>query len=124
MTVLLYSLARLSSNPDDLWLDHVKKEHSSSPEGVSWAAFHASNADKIPHADISSLFPVWRDNSKSPAMIKHFLDTVKDAVEYLNPGQTPVIAFDQPLFALAKKVQWHHPQTYGKLVTNDGTTPH
>ena len=57
-------------------------------------------------------------------MIKHSLDTVKDAVEYLNPGQTPVIAFDQPLFALAKKVQWHHPQTYGKLVTNDGTTPH
>ena len=94
------TLAQISSNLDHLWLDHATKEHSSNPEGVSWAAFHASNADKIPHADISSLLPVWRDNSK----FKHSLDTVKDAVEYLNPGQTPVIAFDQPLFALAKKV--------------------
>ena len=50
-----YSLAQLSSISDHLWLHHVKKEHSSSP----WAAFHASNADKIPHAHMSSLFPVW-----------------------------------------------------------------
>ena len=39
-----------------------------------------------------------------------------DAVAYLNPGHTPVVAFDQPLFALAKKIQWHHPDTYGRLV--------
>ena len=38
-------------------------------------------------------------------MIKHSLDTVKDAVEYLNPGQTPMIAFYQSLFVLTKKVQ-------------------
>ena len=114
-----YSLAQISSNLDHLWLDHATKEHSSNPEGVSWAAFYASNADKIPLSDISSLFPVWRDNSKSSAMLKHSLDTVKDAVEYLT-GQTPAIAFDQPLFALAKKVQWHHPHTYRKLVTMMG----
>ena len=109
-----YSLAQISSNPDNLWLDHVTREHSSNPEDVFWAAFHASNADKIPYADISSLYPVWRDNSKSSVMIKHSLDTVKDAVKYTNLGQTPVIALDQPFFALAKKLQWHHLQTYGK----------
>ena len=49
-------------------------------------------------------------------MIKHSLDVVMDAVAYLNFGQTPVVAFDQPLFALAKKIQWHHPDTYGRLV--------
>ena len=48
-----YSLAQLSSISDHLWLHHVKKEHSSSPDGVSWAAFHASNADKISHSDKS-----------------------------------------------------------------------
>jgi hypothetical protein len=33
------------------------------------------------------------------------MDVVKAAVEYLNPGQTPILAADQPLCALAKKIQ-------------------
>ena len=36
------------------------------------------------------------------------------AVEHLNPGQTAFIAFDQPLFALAKEIQWRHPDTMGE----------
>ena len=61
------------------------------------------------------------DDSKSAAIIKHSLDVVKDAVAYLYPGQTPLVAFDQLLFALAKKIQWHHPDTYGQLVTMMGS---
>ena len=40
------------------------------------------------------------------AMIKLSFCVVKRAIEHLNPGQTPVIAFDQPLYALAKSIQW------------------
>ena len=47
-------------------------------------------------------------------MIKHAVTVVKKAVEHLNPGQTAVIAFDQPLFALAKEIQWRHPDTMGE----------
>ena len=36
------------------------------------------------------------------------------AVEHLNPGQTAVIAFDQPLFALAKEIQWRHSDAIGE----------
>ena len=60
------------------------------------------------------------DDSKTAAIIKHSLDVVTDAVAYLNPGQTPVVTFDQLLFALAKKIQWNHPDTYGELVTMMG----
>ena len=35
-------------------------------------------------------------------------------MEYLNPGQIPVTTFDQPLFALAKFVQWKWPDTHGE----------
>ena len=35
-------------------------------------------------------------------------------VSHLNPGQVPVIAADQPLFAMAKQVQWHWPEKYGE----------
>jgi hypothetical protein len=39
-------------------------------------------------------------------MIKHGMNVVREAIEYLNPGQIPVTTLDQPLFALAKFVQW------------------
>ena len=32
----------------------------------------------------------------------------------MHPGQIPVTAFDQPLFALAKYVQWQFPDIYGE----------
>ena len=41
---------------------------------------------------------------------------MKEAVEFLNPGQIPVTAFDQPLIALVKFVQWRWPDTYGERV--------
>jgi len=33
------------------------------------------------------------------------MDTIKEATPFLNPGQTPAMAVDQPLFALAKQIQ-------------------
>ena len=32
----------------------------------------------------------------------------------LNPGQTPVIAADQPIYAVAKQIQWHWLDQYGE----------
>ena len=32
----------------------------------------------------------------------------------LNPGQTPIIGMDQPLYALAKQIQWERPRAYGE----------
>ena len=34
--------------------------------------------------------------------------------EHLNAGQVPVMTFDQPLFALAKCVQWKWPEIFGE----------
>ena len=42
------------------------------------------------------------------------MDVVKNAVEHVNPGQTPVVTLDQPLFALAKQIQWKWPEKYGE----------
>ena len=33
-------------------------------------------------------------------------------VAYLNSFKTPVIAADQPIYALAKQIQWHWPEKY------------
>ena len=47
-------------------------------------------------------------------MIKHSMDVIRNAAQHLNPGQTPVVTFDQPLFALAKQIQCKWPQEYGE----------
>ena len=47
-------------------------------------------------------------------MIRHSMDVVKSAVVHLNAGQTPVLTFDQPLFTLAKQIQWKWPDKYGE----------
>lgn len=39
---------------------------------------------------------------------------VKDAITYINPGQTPIIGMDQPLYALAKQIQWEKADVYGE----------
>ena len=39
-------------------------------------------------------------------MISHAITVISKAVEYLNPEQTVVVACDQPMFALAKTIQW------------------
>ena len=49
-------------------------------------------------------------------MIKHGMDVERQAIQFLNPGQIPITTFDQPLFALAKFVQWKWPDTHGEKV--------
>ena len=40
-------------------------------------------------------------------MIYHAMSIIKSATETLNPGQTPVITLDQPLYMIAKAIQWN-----------------
>ena len=42
------------------------------------------------------------------------MDINKLSVNHLNPGQVPVIAFDQPLFAVAREIQWNWSDLYGE----------
>ena len=45
----------------------------------------------------------------SVATMKHIMRKICDAVAFLNPGQIPVSAANQPLYALAKQTQWTWP---------------
>ena len=47
-------------------------------------------------------------------IILHSMDVIKAVVQRLNPDQVPVVAADQPFFALAKDVQWIWPDTQGE----------
>ena len=107
------------------WCEHVTRvietELNSQDEKdlhVSWAAYHANEMPaeivQTPPLTTSALLPLFPDDSKSVAMIKHSMDVVKKAVTFLNPGQVPVLTCDQPLFKLAKEIQWIWPDIYGE----------
>ena len=94
------------------WLENVfeKLNHGElqNNEYISWAAYHASMQNELPqNVCLIAMLPLFKEQAHSPAMIRHSMIVVRDAVQFLNPGQIPVVTFDQPLYAIAKQVQWN-----------------
>ena len=58
------------------------------------------------------LFPLFEEQVASPAMSRHSMNVISNAVQYLNPEQTSVMACDQTLFAIAKQIQWIRHNSY------------
>ena len=79
---------------------------------VSWSAYNASNIDTIKGPNLSALLPLFREPSKSAAMVKHGMDLIKKAIDFLSKGKNLVIAYDQLLFASAKLLQWNCKEYY------------
>ena len=94
------------------------KEEISSESTISWPAYHATySTDKCvkeKQSAASCLLPLFYDVAHTEAMICHSMKVVKKAVSFLNGDQTPVIAMDQPLFTIAKRIQWSLPELYGE----------
>ena len=102
------------------WLKHAYQllENDKIEKGVTitWSAFHASfqDASADSHITLTQMLPLFYEKAATAAMIKHGINVLRWATEFLNPGQIPVMAFDAPLFALAKFIQWNWPDTHGE----------
>ena len=102
------------------WLEHVRdelnREISQNTLQISWAAFHANKLlpNRENQLSRSSLLPLFQEEAASAAMICHAIDVITKAVNFLNQGQIPVLACDQQLYAIAKKIQWNFPTVYGE----------
>ena len=81
-----------------------------------WFSFHAarSDADGLPEILIESLLPLFQEKAATPEMIQHGMELVTKIIEYLNPHQIPVLVIDQPLYDLAKKMQWTFFDIFGE----------
>ncbi len=99
------------------WLNSVKRtlENDTADAWISWSAYHAdAQRAVIPPAAIHALLPLFIDSAHSVSMLRHSMDITKAAVQYLNPGQVPILTADQPLFAILKEIQWTWPVTHGE----------
>ena len=120
---LLHTIPDLPSNIHSLllnqflWLNKVIMTQDDSPIQVTWSShFSMFSKDKPFEVGISSLMPLLRDQAHDVATIKHSLEQIKSAVSFLNPTQSPVVTVDQPLFALAKQIQWTWPREFEQFV--------
>ena len=122
--VVLNTRARLASTPDrdatsknndrdEDWLVNTRQvlneRELTKEDTLSWAAYRASKSSLSSHQPaLISLLPMFTDNAYSLAMISiaHAINVISSAVKHLNPSQIPVVAVDQPLFVLAKQIQW------------------
>lgn len=57
---------------------------------------------------------MFAENAHSLAMALHSMNIVQSAVHHVNYSQTPVIAVNHPLFALAKQIQWTLVNSHGE----------
>ena len=95
-------------------LEKLDEESVTSGDTLAWAAFHASAQTEEDPPALTALLPLFYEKAATPAMVKHGMDVIRQAVTFLNPGQVPIITVDQPLFALAKMVQWKWPDSHGE----------
>ena len=106
----------VSSETD--WLNRVMnsvEDQTPDPVNITWAGYHSEICEHVVHPrPIISMLPMFRHSAHTAAMIRHSLTVVKRTISFVNPGQIPVVTYDQPLFALAKQIQWQWPHTFGE----------
>ena len=91
------------------WLNFVKAaiEKQAVDNWISWSAYFANAHHAIiPPPAIHALLPIFTESARSTTVLRHSMDITSAAVQYLNPGQIPVLTADQPLFTMLKEIQW------------------
>ena len=85
----------LATTKETEWLDHMREHVEEQTER------NKEDIQKPTTQDVKE----GAEYAHCLAMIKQARTVVMKAVQHLNPGQTAVVAFDQPLYALAKEIQ-------------------
>ena len=101
------------------WLSFVQSLHENesleSEENISWSAYMADRQIEDPQSPaITGLLPLFCESAHTLAMVKHGMNLIKQATDLVNPGQVLVLTADQPLYTIAKKIQWTWPSIYGE----------
>lgn len=84
-------------------------------EILPWPVYN-SRAERFRFTCITrtAVLPLFSEHAHDVSMMAHAMDCVTNAINHINPGQTPVITGDQPLYALLRSIQCLQPETYGE----------
>lgn len=93
------------------WLE---KNRGGGDRGIGYAAHHAQHHRGQKEPANIAVYPVFRHPPNTIAMMAHTMSTCEKATRHINPTQVPVLAVDQPLYALCKLIQFLQPAKYGE----------
>ena len=101
--------------PQKQWLADTKvlvqKKKLDADDYVSWGAYFASKSSSPESPNMtSSALPIHLEKASDPAMVYKVSMLCVGITEALNPGQTPWLETDEPLYAGVKKVQQKYPE--------------
>ena len=119
----VYFYNKHNCKPDAMF-DCEEKLEKHKPEMKRWLnrmemqtciAFFSREKASIPErATISVLFPVKLDPPNTIAFQRYAVDALRKTTKVVNPGQEIIVmAADQPLYALLKRLQFALPTEYG-----------
>eukprot|EP00112_Aurelia_sp_Birch-Aquarium-sp1_P016940 Seg3882.4 transcript_id=Seg3882.4/GoldUCD/mRNA.D3Y31 product="hypothetical protein" protein_id=Seg3882.4/GoldUCD/D3Y31 len=80
-----------------------------------WPVFHSQRKEvQVRPKSSSLLLPMFPNCAHSVPVIKHSMKVAVTLTDNANPGQTPVLVCDQPLFALANQIQSTWPTEFAE----------
>jgi len=99
------SMSMVVENEYD-WLNHIWENYATNMM-LNWSSFYAEKelSGTLPKCE-TNLLPLFTESSTDPSMVYHAMRLVKKSTDFLNPGQAAVMACDQPIYAIAKQLQW------------------
>ena len=116
---------RLHANrniPEQSYLDHVRSimndpEQKLKPLPMTFSGYFSGlqTSTPRPRASIGG-FPILNEKSTELAAQKHFMLSIKEATEFLNPGQDPVITSDLAIYNIHRKCKQLYPQELSTVV--------
>ena len=94
----------------------LQQETLAEDEVITWSGYHSQlmATDSLKPQAVIGVFPLFPDKAASPSMIKHAMQLTMQGTAFLNPGQTGVLGADQPIYAIAKQLQWRFPDILGE----------
>ena len=107
----------INENPSE-WLKALKqngltqRSEEVKQDVISLSAFYSTNLQKQPIKDILTMLPLIKESINSPAVVYHCLYLISKLTLKLNPNQIPIVTVDQPVYAIAKQVQWNYPEKF------------
>lgn len=105
---------------DEAWMKHVatvlEQDTISADEVITWSGYNSRlmSEDSLKPPAVIGVLPLFPEKAASASMIKHAMHLTMEGTQFLNPGQTSVLGADQPIYAIAKQLQWTFPDILGE----------
>eukprot|EP00733_Pompholyxophrys_punicea_P001379 Pompholyxophrys_punicea_v1_NODE_671_length_1479_cov_2.714888.p1 type:complete len:200 gc:universal NODE_671_length_1479_cov_2.714888:729-130(-) len=96
---------------ENKWFDSIKHTLNKTSDEIkhndyrlTWSSFHSFN-DKsmLKRPALIGRLPVFTEKAATHAMVKHGMTIIQSLTNFINPGQIPVMAVDQPLLHWRRK---------------------